>query len=205
MTVLNDTVLRAVAELVFPDNNIAQMVFWFLSDFVANQSDNDVANAIEQYIDDFLTPVDDWIKSTMTIAQTEVNEMEWNATEEVWEVSRFVGLIEPAVTFTETGELLPYQSCPVLVGNTSRPKSRGRKSIPGFTEISQSATQLVPSALTSLASALAVYLADETISAGNELIVGVASTVTGTFLPFSDGVIDSTLGTQRRRKPGVGA
>jgi len=205
MTVLNDVVLKAVAELAFPDNTLAQLVFWFLTDFVANQDDNDVVDAIEQYVDDFLTPIAGWIPVTVTNEQGDVSEMEWDAVNSVWETTRLVGLFEQAVTFTSVAELLPFQSAPVIVGNTARPKSRGRKFIPGFTENAQVATELISGALTNLGTSLNVYLADESISAGNELIVGVASTVTGTFLPFTDGAVNSLLGTQRRRKPGVGA
>lgn len=204
MTVADNTVLRAVFELLFPDYRVAQMVFHFLSDFTSPQSDAAVEAAIESYVDDVVTEVDDDIKSTCTVAPGDVNEMEWNAGEGLWEVARFVGVIEPSITFAETTEMLPHAVCPVLVANTARPKTRGRKSIPGFCEADNDMGDVSAAALSHLATALAVYLADETISAGNDLIVGVASTITGSFWPFSDGHVDGLFGSQRRRKAGVG-
>lgn len=205
MSVVDDTVLRAVLELAFDDGNIMQNVFWFLTQFVANQDDNVVAGAVEDWLDTILQPLDEWMSDTLSINQTELNEMVWDEEEEVWEVDRFVGTLDPTATFAETNELLPYQNAAVLVANTGRPKSRGRKSFGGLTEIAQDAGILVPSLLTNMATALNWYLSDETISAGNELISGVASTVTGLFLPFTDGIVNDVMGSQRRRKPGVGA
>lgn len=204
MTVADNTVLRAVFELLFPDYRVSQMVFSFLTDFVSPQSDATVEAAIETYVDDLVTEVDDEIKSTMMVAPGDVNEMEWNSETEIWEVKRFVGTIEPSITFAETTDMLPHQCCPVLVANTARPKTRGRKSLAGYCEADNVMGDISAGALSHLATALGQYLADETISAGNDLIVGVPSTVTGTFWPFTDGVVNTIFGTQRRRKAGVG-
>ena len=204
MTVADNTVIRAVFELLFPDYRVAQNVFWFLADFTSPQSDAAVEAAIESYVDDVITEVDDDIKSTCTVSPGDVNEMVWNAGEGIWEVDRFIGQIEPSITFAETTEMLPHAVCPVLVANTARPKTRGRKSIPGFCEADNDMGDVSAGALAHLATALAQYLADETISSGNDLLVGVASTVTGTFWEFTDGHVDSLFGSQRRRKPGVG-
>lgn len=204
MTVADDTILRAVFEMAFPDYRIAQMVFHFLSDFTSPQADATVVAGIESYVDDLVTEVDDEIKSTCTINPGDVNEMEWDAINEIWEVVRYVGEIEPSITFAETTDMLPHAVCPVLVANTARPKTRGRKSIPGFCELAQDMGDVSAGALAHLATALAQYLADETLSAGNDLIVGVASTVDGVFYPFTDGHVDTVYGSQRRRKPGVG-
>lgn len=205
MTVSDGTVIRTVANLLFPDNSIAQMVFWFLSDFTTDQQDNDVANQVEEYVENILAQIAGIISSGLVCDLSEVNEMVWNAVDNVWETYRLIGIYTPGTTFTGSGDALPRQTAATMTGNTGRPKTRGRKFFPGWVESSNVDGVVQSAQLTALAGALAQYLADETISAGNDLLVGVGSEVTGQFHEFTDGSANSIFGTQRRRKQGVGA
>lgn len=204
MSVSDNQVLKAVLELVYPNGQIAQNVFWFLTEFAATQQTQDVLDAIETYMEDFYTPITDYIKANLTDNPGDVSRMLWNDTLDKWEVAEDLGQVTPAVPHTSNQQLLPHQVAPYVVGNTERPKSRGRKFLIGLTEDATEGGTLVPLAATALGLVLNYYLADELISAGNELIVGVASTVTGQFLPFTDGEAVDVVGTQRRRRLGVG-
>jgi len=205
MTTETNQILHAVAGILMPDNVVAQMVFHFLTDFTANQDDNTVCSAIEGYIEDILSAVNGQVASAVTTILDYVHEVEWNAVSGVWETKRLVGTVEPSESFSGASELLPWQNAAVLTANTLRPKTRGRKFIPAFTEgMSDGDSEWTSTALAGLATALAAYIADETISAGNDLIVGVPSTVDGQFYPFTDGEVVDIVGSQRRRKPGVG-
>lgn len=205
MTTQDNEILHAVANFLMPDNAVALMVFHFLTDFTSAQDDNDVCAAIEDYVEDMLTSLLTHIASAITMQLDYVHEMVWNGTKGLWEVNRLVGTVEPASTFTGPSEQLPWQNAAVLTANTARPKTRGRKFIPGMTEGGTAGdSEWTSTVLTNLATALANYLADETISAGNDLIVGVPSTVDGNFYPFTDGEVNEIVGSQRRRKPGVG-
>lgn len=205
MAVSTDTVLRAVAEFVLADGTLAQMVFHFLSEFVANQSDSTVTASIVSYIEDILTDVATYIDNGVTTNPMETSEVEWDAVNSKWEVTRV--LPQDTITWpgTAAGDILPNQIAPVLLASTYRPKTRGRKFIPAFAEAATQGSTLVAGALTALGNAVNDYIADETISANNDLIVGVPSNVTGEFHEFANGDVTDIVGSQRRRKPGVGA
>lgn len=205
MSVANAEVVKAAAEFVLPDGTITQLIIHFLADFVADQANADVIHSIEDYVEDILTAVASYLKSTITTNPMEVSAVVWDAVQGIWEVSRSIG--QGSITWpgTSTGQLLPNQVAPVLLANTGRPKTRGRKFIPGFVEDSTEASTLNSGAMTALGTALNHYIADEMISVGNELIVGVPSTVTGDFESFGAGDVNDIIGSQRRRKPGVGA
>lgn len=205
MAVNDGEVVKGVAELVLDDGTITQNVFYFQADFTSESLPNqDVLDAVESYIEDIYTAVLAHIDPAVTWNPAPCDVVTWDETEEIWEVTKNLGNASPSVTFTGTTDPAPNQIAPVLVANTNRPKTRGRKFIIGFDEGSMAGSELTSSAMTGLGNALNHYLADETIAAGDDLIVGVPSTVDGVFRPFTDGVANDIVGTQRRRKPGIG-
>lgn len=205
MTVTNGDILKAAMELVFVDSSIMQNVYYFKAVFSDDQTDAAVLAAINTYLDDIYTAIDDYVKSNVTINPCEVSEVEWNAGESKWLTSRVLGTTTPVVTFTDALEGLPRQCAAVMLANTLRPKTRGRKFFGGLCEDDQVGSYWVSSFLTALGVALNHYLADETVSGTNVLSPGVASTLAGVFYDFTDGVVNDIVGTQRRRTPGVGA
>jgi hypothetical protein len=56
-----------------------------------------------------------------------------------------------------------------------------------------------------LVGAVAEYISPLTVSAGNTLNPGVPRETLDNFKPFTEGVANIILGTQRRRTPGVGS
>jgi hypothetical protein len=204
MTVQDNDVLRAVMEVALEDGSIAQNVYTFFADLAASQSDLTVLNAIETYMEDAYSNMSSYLPNTMTQRVCWVDEIEWNATTGLWEVTRKVGYFTPTIGFNDANEPLPNQSAPIAVFPTFRPKTRGRKFVFPFAEDAQDATFLVAAALGALADYAADVLADIVIGPLNELLPGVASTVTETFQNFDTAIVTNVLGTQRRRKPTVG-
>jgi hypothetical protein len=164
-----------------------------------------VMDAIQTYVDDLYGDVATFLADGLTINPTTINKMAWNSGEGLWEVARLLGVRTQTITHTNTDDDFPNQISPVLVGNTLRPKTRGRKFLMGFVESMADGSDLTSTALTALGNALSDYLADENISAGNDLSPGVYREGVDDFEEFTDGSVNSVVGTQRRRKPGVGA
>lgn len=196
--------LKAVHEMELADGTLAQNVFYFECDFDAQQTNYDTLVAIAGYIYDIYNAVAAFLDTNATLNYTEVDKIAWNATEGKWLTTGTLGQCDPAFTATGSGDTFPNQIAPVLRANTSRPKSFGRKFLMAFVESAATGTDLTSAALTALAIALAHYLADETVSGTSKLVPGVPRADENTFLPFTDGVVNSLVGTQRRRKPGVG-
>jgi hypothetical protein len=121
-----------------------------------------------------------------------------------WEVVRTVGSVLIGTSFVGSGGVLPFMDAAVAVARTLRPRSRGRKFLPVFTEDAQDNTNLLVPAIADVADFVADYVDWINVGTQSDLIPGVPSTVTGTFLPFHDGFADEVLGSQRRRRPGYG-
>jgi hypothetical protein len=205
MTVSNGDIIKAVAELTLPDGTIAQNVFHFLANFATEETNQNVINACVGYVEDIYDAVKAYIKSTVSLDTVEVDIVDWNPAEGQWKVLFAVGIGFPSVTFTSAAELLPNQVAPVMLAYTVRPKSYGRKFLAGLTEEGTSGSDLVSGLVTVMGTALNHFLADETTSGSNVLSPGIPRVAADTFLEFYNGAVNSIVGSQRRRKPGLGA
>lgn len=204
MTVTNGDILKGFIEIVLGDGTITQNVFHFKADFADDQNDSAVTNAVESYIEDIYSAVSAYLSDDFTINPGYLHRVWWNPALSAEEVIALVGVMTPSFTHTNTDDPFPNQIAPVLTANTYAPGHFGRKFLTGFVEASADAGDLISAVMTAMGNALNHYIADETISAGNDLIVGVPNTADGSWQSFSNGVANSVVGTQRRRKPGVG-
>lgn len=204
MTVANGDVLKAVAQYVLDDGSIVQNVFHFIAEFLTTQSGAAVMGAIQGYLEDIYDDLLASISNTTVADPYTVHKVEWDAVDGQWETTELVGTDDSPTTFTGTGDWYPNQVSGVLTANTARPKSRGRKFLIPFLETGAIGNDIVSAVLTAMGLALNHYIADQAIDVDNRLSPGVPRTAANEFLPFSNGVVNSLLGTQRRRKPGVG-
>ena len=202
MTISDGDVLQAVVDFVLPGGQHQQNKFTWLATLASGQSEAVIALAIATALGLLYDELSAEIPSTIGDPDVMIDKIEWVT--DHWEVAENVAETVASITPTNGSEYLPLPSTAYLVGRTARPRSRGRKFMPTFGEDRQSGSGLISAAQTAMAGALVEYLNDIEISAGNTLIPGVASTVTGTFLPFVSGLAASILGTQRRRHPSRG-
>lgn len=205
MTITNEDVLKVFLEIVLADGTIAQNVFYFIADFLTTETDSAVLTAMESYIEDIYEAVSDYLSDDFSINPSEGAIIKWNPTGSIWETYRVLGSIAPSFTHVSAVDSLPNQIAPTMTANTNRPKTKGRKFLTGFIDSSCDGSTLIAGAVTALGVALNHYLADETVSGSNQLSPGVPRKGVDDFKEFTDGSASSIVGTQRRRKPGVGA
>lgn len=106
-------------------------------------------------------------------------------------------------TGAANGEPLPYQNALVLLGKAAGLRKIGRKFIPGISEGYGTAGDIVGGMLTLASALLLAYIAPFTGLGGGTITPGVVDK-TGTFRPFTSGLVSSLMGSMRRRKPGIG-
>lgn len=205
MTVQDGDVLQAVMEVVLGDGSINQMVFWYAADFVAEQTDSAVRAAMRTNVDAIMNAVETMCPNDWDVNPVKMSRMAFNAVTDQWEKIADLG-VETLTLFvpSDNTDPLPNQCSAVMTAATALPKTRGRKFFPAFGEDSQVGGILTSGVLTLMANALANYLADEEISTNNVLEPGVTRTGVDAFRPFTSGVVNDIMGTQRRRKQGVG-
>lgn len=205
MAVDNGDIIKAVFELELDDGTKAQHAYHFKAVFTAQQTNSAVRAAVKQYVEDIYTPLLGSVVNTVTVNPTEVDKIAWDPTEGIWKVSEQIGSTLPSLTFTNGGDQAPNQVAPLIRANTSRPKTYGKKFLIGFGEASMAGSDLTGAVLTALATTLAHYLADETVAGADVLSPGVPRKGVNAFEEFTDGVVNSVVGTQRRRAPGIGS
>jgi hypothetical protein len=204
MAIDDGDVLRVVIDHILADDTVTNLIFHFLASFQEQSANGPVLNALEEFIENFYTAVADEIDDGSALGPMDCNKVEFNETTQQWEVTEFIGTRYPSVTFAGSGDQLPNQTAAVLVADTTRPKSFGKKFIAGFVELASQGSVLIASALAALADALVYYVSDIEVATGLNLVAGVPRTHSDVFLPFTTGFVDYIVGSQRRRKPGVG-
>lgn len=205
MAVENGDIIKGYIEFELEDGTIAQNVYYWLCNFLSEETAGAVVNACIDYMEDIYNDISTYLSDGFTVQLSKIHRIEWDAVTSKWVTQALLGTGLPVVTHTNTDDTFPNQIAPVLVANTGRPKTRGRKFLMGCVETMASGGDLVTAAVTAMGNALNDYLADETVSGSNVLSPGVPREGVNDFKEFADGVVNSVVGTQRRRKPGVGA
>lgn len=205
MTVESGDILKATHQMLLADGSIAQNVYYLLAELTAGFGDSTVMDAVEVWFEEmYAEVVPDLVDTTLQDWCT-LHEIQFNDVSDTWEVFRLLGLFLPTLTPGNESEGLPNQSSAFVTFNTARPRSRGRKFLYPFGETTQDATILTGGALADVTDYAAVALNDITLSPLNTLIPGIVRVGFEVYLPYTVAIVTDILGTQRRRRPGVGA
>lgn len=205
MTVYNGDILKVVVEVVLGDFTITQNVHYFHAVTSTDHLDSVILGVIETWIETAYGELSGALCDDYAIGDSTVHKIEWNSTLSKWEITYYLGLFTPTWTMVNTSEPLPNQVSAFATFNTARPQSRGRKFIMPFGEDQQAATILVAGAVTLMTNFADDVLDTISLGAGGDLYPGIVRSTTGDFLSFQSATITDVLGTQRRRRPGVGS
>lgn len=192
--------LKVVAEYTVQGSSVPNNVFFFqLPD---GESDEKILSAVDEWI------ADEWIEEWATIASTlaELTQVTVSKVDLFLQVTEALGtsVIQETGGSLQTTLSAAVSAC--IYAGTERPKSRGRKFIPGLSEEFITNGLLTPGVLGDLAVLLLAYYTPWTSTQGLLMIPGVISTVTNTFLAFNQtGGYDDIPDYQTRRRPDRGS
>jgi len=131
-----------------------------------------------------------------------VHKIEWNGV--YWETTTLIG------TRTITGvvggsavDMLPHACAPYITANTDDVKKRARKYFMGFADDQSDASTLDSAAYSALINLATEWLTDIIVEAGTELVPALAG-LGGAEKLLLTAIVSNLIGSQRRRKPGVG-
>lgn len=199
MTVSADEKFRAVISFDMPESQVAQIVLGLLC-VSGTCTDAQLLTAAATWIQTAFDYLDGIVHDQVAITDCVISEVAWNVT--YWEVQRLVGTCFPTFVPTNADEMLPHACSAVVTMPTIKPKKRGRINVPGLAEDQQSDSLLISGAATALANfgnAIKTAFAPGSASMLYS-VLGKAGTVNG-----ADSVaVNGVVGSQRRRKPGVG-
>lgn len=205
MAVLNGDVLRVTANFELGDGTQYQNVYHYVRDGDDPFSDEFHVNVIKADLQAAYINLEVYVKSDVTAQLSFVDRVEFNEIVDEWRVVENIGTFTIVWSPDGTTDVLPFQSSPYVVFKTQRPKSVGKKFLFPLIETAQAATILVGGAVTAIVAYAAQVLGD--IELGGDATLGPAIVRTGVqaVLPLLVAVVGDLLGSQKRRRPGVGA
>lgn len=205
MAVLDQDVLRVSVNFELGDGTQYQNIYHMIRDGSDPFSDSVHVAAIKVQIQTMYSRLVAQVLDTVVEKLSFVDRVEFNEITDQWEVVENIGTFTPAFVPTNTGEGLPYQSAPYIIFKTQRPKSVGKKFLFPFAEDQQDETILTATAVTQMASFAIDLLAGIALGGDATLTMGITRAGIGVFLNFLVAVVNDVIGSQKRRRPGVGA
>lgn len=203
MTVVNGDVLRITVNFQLPDGTQYQNVYHMIAQFVASFGDETVVSEVQSWVEAVYATVITMVNSGTAEQVSSVDKVAWTGTE--WEVIANIGTFVPSFVPTGAGDITPNQISPFVVFKTERPRSVGRKFLFPVMETDQNQGVLAPAAIALLVSYATEVMTDITMAPLSTLIPGIPRTAVNAFFTFLLAVVTDIVGTQRRRRPGVGA
>lgn len=205
MTVIDQDVLRVTANFELGDGTQYQNVYHYIRDGTDVFSDAAHVLAIKGVMETMYATLITMVKNDVVEQLSFVDRVEFNEITDQWEVVENIGVFTPTFSPTGTDDVLPFQSSPYVIFKTQRPKSVGKKFLFPFVEVQQDATILVGGAVTALVNYGAAALGSPSLGGDATLSPVIVRTGINIVLRLLVAVVNDVIGSQKRRRPGVGA
>lgn len=205
MSIVDQDILRISANFELGDGTQYQNIYHVIRDGSDPISDAAHVAGIKLKLEDAYTDIAGLVVNDVVEQLSFVDRIDWNATSSQWEVVENIGTFTPTFTPTNANDGLPYQAAPYLVFKTLRPKTVGKKYLFPFAEDQQDQTILAAGAVTAMVAYGVEILTSIPLSPGNTLTFGVPRTGVESWFNFLVAVVNDVIGSQKRRRPGVGA
>jgi hypothetical protein len=178
-----------------------------LCDFDEPQTEAAVLDACAEWMDNAYAQLESWKFAATVPSEMRVDVIEWNSSEQKWEITNNVGVKDWAVAYTpeDLTDPLPFGVGVLAKFRTPVNKSVGKKFIGNLTELGMQANNAVAGLVTDLADYASWFVDAYNVVSGSSMIPGLASTKLGQFLPFIEAIAEGAACYQRRRAPGRGA
>lgn len=185
------------------DGTQYQNVYYYIREGTDPFSDSAIVASIKALLEGAYAELVTLVTTDVTEQLSFVDRIEWVT--DKWKVTENIGTFTPTFAPSATGDALPFMSAPFVVFKTTRPKTVGKKFLFPFDEAWQDATILLSGAVNAMVAYAAEILGDVPLSPGNFLTPGVPRTRVEAWYSFQVAVVNDIIGSQKRRRPGVGA
>jgi hypothetical protein len=180
-------------------------VFHWIANISGEADNATVLSALASALDEMWGELESVLGDAIVFQPYSMSRVGWDSEEGKWLMQELLGEAASTVEPANIDAVSPNQIAATVRATTARPKSYGRKFVPGFSQNQMSGSELISGAVIALTSFLFYYLSDITLGGYGTLSPGVPRTEADTFLEFVTGVVNDIVGTQRKRKPGVGS
>lgn len=202
---LDGDIVRVTCNFELGDGTQYQNVYHYIRDGTDVISDGNHVAAIKAAMEQMYAEIAGLVLDDVTEQLSFVDRVEFNEIVDEWRVVENIGTFTPEFTPTSTDEGLPYQSSAYVVFKTGRPKTVGKKYLFPFSETAQNETVMTGGALAAVVAYAVEALEPRAVGGDVTLTPGVPRTGVQSFFNFLVAVANDLLGSQKRRRPGVGA
>lgn len=203
MSILDGDYLRVAANFELGDGTQYQNIYYYTRDGTDPYSDAAHIAAIKSDLEQAYDHLEPWVRDDVVEQLSFVDKIAWDGFK--WEVTENVGTFTVVFAPEVATQGLPWQCSPYVTFKTLRPRSTGKKFLFPFAESAQNDSILVAGALADVVLYAAQILATINMGGDATLTSGIVRTGVEHWLSFLVAVSSDVLGTQRRRKRGVGA
>lgn len=205
MSVIDGDILRVSCNFELGGGVLYQNIYHYVRDGTDPYSDAAHVTAIANRMSAIYATLVAQVKSDTVEKLSFVDRIEFNEIVDEWRVVENIGTFTP--TFVPTGvvDALPYQSSPYLIFKTNRPKTVGKKFLFPFIETAQASTVLESAAVTAMVAYGVQVLIGPTLGGDATLTACVVRTGIQAVHNLLVAVVNDIIGSQKRRRPGVGA
>lgn len=191
--------IRLVVTYDMPEEQKAQNVFAMRAS-AGECTDAQLLTAAATFISSLYATVQGIIHNNVDLNDCKIVKVVWGGAE--WITDRVIGNFIPTFTASDGTDMLPHEVTGQMTFPTSVPKRKGKLHLAGLTEAQQADSILVAGAGTAMANFATTMRAGFTAGTATLTytvlgILGQNNTSTGWSIP-------GLVGSQRRRKPGVG-
>lgn len=203
MTVVAGDVLRTSISFTLVDGTLLQNVYHHKRTGVAVITDAAHVTALGTWAAAMYGEIVSLVRNNVVANLSSVDKVEWSGL--AWEVVENIGSFVPSFTPSGATDALPNQCSPFVIFKTARPKTVGRKFLFPVLENNQDASFIDGAAMVFITAYADEAVNNITLAALNELVPGVPRTGFDVWQEFTLAIVTNVIGTQRRRRPGVGA
>lgn len=203
MAILAGDIVKTTMSFGLADGTVCQNIFHHQRIGVGVFTDQAIVTAIEEWSEAMYAEIQPVVKDNVIALLCSVDRVEWVVDE--WKITENIGVFTPDFTPEVLTDALPNMDSAFVVLKTARPKTIGRKFLPPFGESMQAGSYLIPAAVEDVVAWADDAVNDITLQVLDYMRPGVPRTGVDAWYPFTVGIVTNLLGTQRRRRPGVGS
>lgn len=203
MTIVAGDILRTSCNFVLFNGQLYQNIFHHQRTGVGILSDAVHVQAIDDWATTMYAELNTWVGDGVVSSLCSVDQVEFVDGE--WTVVDNIGTFTLTFSPTEVGPPMPTQLSPYIIFKTDRPQSVGRKFLFPLTEAGYENGVLAQSVVNVLVSWADDAVNNIVIQVLDDLVPGIIRVGFDVFLPWHTAIVTNSVGTQRRRRLGVGA
>lgn len=205
MSVIDGDVLRVTCNFELGDGTQYQNIYHYVRDGTDPYSDASHVSTILTRVNVMYATLEDLTKSDVVEQLGYVDRIAYNEITDAWEVVENIGTFTPTFVPIGGAPAMPHMSSPYVIFKTARPRSVGKKFLFPFIETAQDDTILTAGAVTDIVAYGVAALVVGTLGGDATLTPCIVRTGVQTVLNLLVAVVGDVLGSQKRRRPGVGA